>query len=343
MSTRNDPLATRADGPDRVVYATGVLLDAQDFQAEQNYHRGRLARALSYASGAGTVAGLGVVWEKTDAEDRFVDRVRVEPGMAIDRLGRIVELTAPVCIRLQPWYDAQKPSALALSYRHLVRITPDVSTRTGDQWAIEAGTTEMEMDGVVVDVFIRFAVRERGKTPSFAAGPFDATDAVQPSRLRDGCEVTLHARVASDPDLPLPVPDWPALEGVSEPSQRQRRLQDAILARWRERSPYWTKDGLIGGPEHLPGQDPTALFLARMVLPATTSHADTARPVRNDPHLASEPVRVDNHGRAFVYTASALARVFSWHAPEAADQPVNENVVIPVEPEPAPSPQPPGT
>ena len=43
MAKRDDSLA-EVEGPDRVNYATGVLLNAEDFQAEQDYHRGRLAR-----------------------------------------------------------------------------------------------------------------------------------------------------------------------------------------------------------------------------------------------------------------------------------------------------------
>ena len=346
MTTRSDPLTTRPDGPDRVHYATGMLLDARDFEAEQSYHRGRLARALSYANGIGTVAGLGVAWEQQDSEGQLVDRVVVEPGMAIDRLGRIIEVTRPACIRLQPWYDSQKPpERLVQSYRNLVHITPDTLRREANgQWVIEAGTTEESIDGVVVDVFVRFVACERGKTPSFASGPFDATDALQPSRLRDGYEVTLHPRVASNPDLPLPDPGWPSFDGATDPAQRQRRLQDAILGRWRERSSYWTREGIIAGPEHFADQDPTAVFLARMVLPASMPLADSARPVRHDP--AADRVRVDNHLRSFVYTAGALARALPWTVQPASNltvAPGSTTVVsTPTTPS-APDPQPPGT
>jgi hypothetical protein len=197
---------------------------------------------------------------------------------------------------------------------------------------------------VVVDVFVRFLTCERGKTPSFASGPFDATDALQPSRLRDGYEVTLHARVASDPDLPTPAPAWPSFDDMTQPEKRQRRLQDAILGRWRERSPFWTREGIIAGPEHLANQDPTAVFLARMVLPASMPLADSARPVRHSP--AEDPVRVDNHLRAFVYTAGALARALPWTAQAASDATVTPGSTSVVSTPTTPSvtdPQPPGT
>lgn len=335
MSTRSDPLTKKPEPPDRVFYATGVLLDAQDFETEQIYHRGRLARALAYAHGTGTVAGLGVAWEKTDRDDKLVDRVVVEPGMAIDRLGRIIEVTRPACIRLQRWYEAQSTSDLVSSYRHLVGITPDKLTRGSDgEWIIEAGTAQdsIDVDGVVVDVFIRFVTCERGKTPAFASGPFDATDAVQPSRLRDGYELTLLPRV-DDPSRALPEPEWPEVDGATEPARRQQLVQDAILGRWRERSPYWTKDGLIRGPEHLDRQDPTALFLARMVLPASKTLADTDRPRRD----TGQPVWINNHLRSFVYTAGALARVLPWSA-----QPVSAPAIVaPAPSAPAPEPEPP--
>src|SRR5437870_11525741 len=98
MSTSKDPL-TQETHPDRVFYATGTLLDAADFSAEQMYHRGRLARALTYLHGSGTVAGLKVEWERplmAGADPKFPagreETLRVHPGMAIDRLGRIIEV-----------------------------------------------------------------------------------------------------------------------------------------------------------------------------------------------------------------------------------------------------------
>ena len=54
--------------PERAAYATGMLLDAQDFIDEQTYHRGRLARALALLAGGGTLAGLEVTHRPADAE-----------------------------------------------------------------------------------------------------------------------------------------------------------------------------------------------------------------------------------------------------------------------------------
>src|SRR3712207_6880633 len=38
-TTRDDPILDRLLRPDRVAYATGALLGAEDFEAEQSYHR----------------------------------------------------------------------------------------------------------------------------------------------------------------------------------------------------------------------------------------------------------------------------------------------------------------
>lgn len=298
MSTRDDPLVQQASAPDRVFYATGVLLDAQDFEAEQSYHRGRLARALAYTQGAGTAAGLRVRWDAATAKRE--ERVSVEPGLAIDRLGRQVEVPRTACIRLGRWFDAQTDTVLAESWRESVTFTPDVVTpHDGQPPDIVAGTDPVTMQGVVVDVFLRFVSCERGKTPAFATGPFDALDAVQPSRVRDGYELTLVGRRVG---LPVPTRPWSALDPGAEPVARRRKLEDLLFGAWKEGGTQWTEDGLAPLPEHAGGVDPSAIFLARMVLPAT--RAGTARPAR----VGGQDVRVDNHSRLFVYTAGALGR-----------------------------------
>ena len=59
MATSDDPISTPVE-PMRVSYAIGRMLGVDDFQAEQTYHRGRLARVLSLALGPGTLTGLRV-------------------------------------------------------------------------------------------------------------------------------------------------------------------------------------------------------------------------------------------------------------------------------------------
>ena len=54
---------------------------------------------------------------------------------------------------------------------------------------------------------------QRGKTPAFAVGPFDATDAVVPSRLRDEYELRLVPRPHGTVVPPVPASSaFPASE-----------------------------------------------------------------------------------------------------------------------------------
>ena len=57
--------------PARVFYSLGRMLGVDDFQADQDYHRGCLARALLQLCGTGTVSGLNVtmpqIWQTKTA------------------------------------------------------------------------------------------------------------------------------------------------------------------------------------------------------------------------------------------------------------------------------------
>lgn len=269
------------EGPDRVHYATGVLLGAEDFQAEQDYHRSRLARALAYAMGHGTLAGLEAVHEPEQAADETSparsERLLVEPGLAIDRLGRMIEVVKPRCLKLAEWYQAQSPQLLRQAWHD-----------TGNLWTDSPS-------GVAADLFIRFVVCERGKTPAFASDAFDSFDSVTAARLRDGFEIELILRQETDP--PLPQSQWPDFGNDAA------TLRQAIFDAWRGGSAYSTLQGLDPLPEHVPGQDTSALFLARVLLPADQAPAGQ-RPQRR----TTEEVVVRNELRPFVVTANALAR-----------------------------------
>lgn len=308
-----DPLEIQLQNPDQVFYATGVLLDADDFKAEQLYHRGRLARALTYLHGSGTIAGLKVVWEtaieKTETQPGREERLVVEPGLAIDRLGRLIELPHRACIRLNRWFEAQTESDLIQAFHapsNSVMISrdfePDPDPEHDNEYPIQLGNG---VTGVVVDVFLGFTLCERGKTPAFATGPFDALDAAVPSRLRDGYQLSLvlrqeptegRERIKGLRDY-LPANNW---LDASSPTEVQRK----ISAAWQEGSQEWDARGqLVPLPEHSLGQDPTALFLARLLLPATKETG--GRPQR----IMTEKVIVDNHSRAFSYPSGAIGRL----------------------------------
>lgn len=273
VSSEREPL-DQIYSPDRVFYALGQMLSVQDFDDEQTYHRGRLARSLFYLQGSGTVAGLKVLYQGPKGPN---EEIQVTAGMAIDRLGRVIEVPRQACILLDRWYNAHAGQ------------TP----QTDLVFNANAG-------GVIVDIFIRFVPCERGKTPAFASGPFDATDAVSPSRIRDGYQLDLIIR--KEPTPPLPVNPWPDLSSITNISDRRTALHQAIFANWREGPDSRDENGNLKQlPEHAPEQDTLSLFLGRFVIAATAGNP----PVRTGP--VGPP---DNDSRAFVYPTPALARWF---------------------------------
>ncbi|HET6520691.1 MAG TPA: hypothetical protein VFG47_12865, partial [Geminicoccaceae bacterium] len=177
--------------PERVFFANGALLDETDFRAEQDYHRTRLARLAAYLHGAGTVAGLLVRAEEVGPDER---ELVVEPGLALDRIGRMIELAQESCLRLGRWLADQPPAALEGAFR-----------------------PEAAPDQIVVDVFLAFHVCEGALQPAFASRDMDALDAVQPSRIRDHGRLGLELR-ERDADLDERRPSFrprfrPAAEG----------------------------------------------------------------------------------------------------------------------------------
>jgi hypothetical protein len=269
MSTTPDSLDSPTQ-PDRLFYQLGVMLDAQDFQDEQTYHRGRLARALTYLHGTGTASGLGVRIVGPTSTDvtpaPTEEEVRVEAGLAIDRAGRLIEVPRSACIRVQRWLDAQDVGVLG----------PLLSVKTA----------------LTVDVFLRFAACERGLTPAFATGPADALDAAVPSRVRDGYELQLAVREEDTP--PIWTDPWAALRTAAGPARAQT-LAGLIKGSWQAAQ---ADDTLV--PVTL---DRTLnwVFLARLTVPATvnagrvlrTADAATADDVTARPFVCSTAALLD--------------------------------------------------
>lgn len=273
-----DPLTTTGS-PERVNYATGVLLDAQDFQDEQTYHRAQLARALKYLVGMGTIAGLGVV--PPDAGDAEL-HLKVEAGLALDRYGRLVEVDAAQCIRLARWFAAQAPSDL----RAALHLAPAVPVAAA----------------VVADVFLAWHECPRAKTPALASGPFDALDAVVPARLADCFELTLVPRAESTeppagggpaPTLPTPANLWPDPSAIADPAARRTQMLQAVIGSWFEDP---ATDTLPPLREHVAGQDTSAILLARVAIPVTPAGGAAPPVLRLD-----QPVHVDNSIRPFIF------------------------------------------
>lgn len=265
-----DPLLAGGP-PERVNYATGVLLQAEDFRDEQTYHRARLATALSYLLGHGTLAGLAV--RAPEAEDNEL-HLRVEAGLAIDRHGRMIEVAEPWCTRLARWFAAQDTGALRAAIQRSPRTPVPVA--------------------VVADLFLSLADCGRGKTPSFAQGPFDALDALVPARLAESPAFELVLR-AEGPPAPIPTPanHWPEADASAD-----ARLA-AVIGSYRPGQGEGVEGSLAPFAEHVGGHDAGAVLLARIAIPVTLA-ADAPSGTRPVLDLATR-VQVDNRVRPFIF------------------------------------------
>jgi len=267
--------------PLRVSYVTGRMLGVEDFQAEQDYHRGRLARALLQLAGTGTVTGLLV---KTDANaDPTKLEIQVTAGMALDRVGRIIEVPKMVCIVLQDWLAAYVKSWQNQQAGNTPGTTPIADPNT----AIHDGAN------LTIDVFVSFAGCTRGVTPCFATqDDYDATDAFSANRVLDAFAMQLVLRTDATPKTPLD--PWAGL-GANQPPVAS--LQQSIL------------NGALGIPgkpdEYPPNFDQTAVFLARILVPATAGTGGNP-PVWKLTGLGA--ANIDNTKRLFVIPPSIVAR-----------------------------------
>lgn len=274
-----DPLEARP-APERVNYATGVMLQADDFEAEQTYHRGRLAQLARYLLGSGTLAGLKV--DAPAAADNLLE-LKVGPGVAIDRFGRVVEVSAAQCIRLASWFAAQDGRCL--------RAATHDSPKTPLPQA------------VVADIFLSAESCGRGKTPSFASGPFDALDALVPARIGETGQLELVLRMEGNPDpdggagiagdIPVPHNFWPG------PGAGADAIRDAVLCSWDIGFSTNAGETLDGLQEHVAGKDPSAVLLARVAIPVVL---DRSGPATLSPTLdPTQQVVVDQSIRPLIY------------------------------------------
>lgn len=284
MTLYEEKFDTR-ETPDRVFYEAGVFLDADDLRAEQIYHRGRLTRVLNYLHGTGTAAGLRVSY---DAQD---DEIQVSAGIAIDRLGRLIEVPRQACVRIDRWLDHQRA----------MLANPDQFE--GESLLLEALTPD-ELE-VVVDVFLRFAVCPRGRTPAFATGPFDAIDASVPHRLRDSYELSLELRGGDN--APLPDNPWPARGAEEAIDAWQARLRAAVLDGWKHGTESWEDGQILPDASTAGVEDRSAVFLTRLRIPVTVS-SETGIPERRIIDGVPAPVVVDDRARQFVLSSAALIR-----------------------------------
>jgi hypothetical protein len=202
-----DALTETGGAPERVNYAAGVLLDERDFRDEQDYVRGRSARALSALHGYGTVSGLRVTRAAGDTQRR-AGRIEVAPGLALDRYGRLIEVRRAQCIDTSPWLARQAELAAEKWQRILD--------------AANAARTQLQLA-----VQLRFAACSHGLTPAFAAGPYNATDYVVPARLADAFELVLVPRPQAAP-VAADAPYEAMLQLMASPPATAGAMRDAL-------------------------------------------------------------------------------------------------------------------
>ncbi len=257
----------------------------------------------------GTAAGLYVAHDP-HATPAVEGEVIVDPGLAVDPLGRLVEVTSRSCIRVKRWYEGYAPNTL------LIRPKADLH--------VGLPTASLPDYAVVADLFLRFRTYERGWTPALASGLYDATDAVSPARLRDGYELRLVPRVESlPPDVPK-APWPPTLNGKPWPdpsvdeATRRTKLKEAIFAAWHPGRPALLD--ALRASEFLPAElrfdteqpdgkelDPSWVFLARVVIAVSQTELEMAADGTKRPKRTGT-VLVDNEMRPFAVTVAALAR-----------------------------------
>lgn len=275
----NPPLA-----PQRVFYTTGRMLGVADFQADQDYHRGRLARALVQLFGTGTVAGMLV--------QDVTNEIQVTQGMAIDRIGRIIEVPNTVCIDPNAWLQ-QQVQAWQSQQTNPVPGQPAIA---------DPNTAIHDGHHLMVDVFATFVPCTRGVTPCFAAeDDYDATDAFSANRYLDSFAMQLVLR--TDPAPGLPVDPWKATGAMPAAGADLTAVTAANLATLQNLLLAGTAGTGAAPSEYPPGFDTTSVYLARILIGATPGTPG------NPPTWDVTNISIDNNSRLFLYPAALLARV----------------------------------
>jgi len=385
--------------PSRVFYSLGRMLGVDDFQADQDYHRGCLARALLQLCGTGTVAGLnvsipqvwqpqthysasafvydssqnvqvntgvagisgstrpafattpgetvtdgaGIVWTNqgpinangwrpnapfplpsaiidsnnniqilngsatftsgpiapvwsTAIGSTTLDgnpaipawtcvgpaqlEIEVTPGMAVDRVGRMIEVPRTVCIRIQPW----------LANQPLADLNSFVTSGSGN---------------VLIDVFATYVACTRGVTPCFGTqDDYSATDAFSANRMLDSFAMRIVLR--DDSGAGLPKDPWDVAGAIPSGAitpDIAKSLKQSILA--ANSGPGSTPPFADSGPtpsEIPPGFDASSVFLARISIPATAGASG------EPPVFDLNSITIDNLARLFLYPAALVAR-----------------------------------
>lgn len=283
----SDELETRPV-PERLNLSDGALLTQAHFRAEQLYHRGQVSRLALHLHGAGTVAGLDVSYDPTTGDDV---EIKVAPGMALDRLGRIVELHHQSCLTIALWLAQQSDDPLTQAH-----VLAGVRAAGGGL-----------PNHLMADVYLGFHACARAPEPAFASPNADTIDGVAASRVLDTGQLKLTVRPDGDNRAPLSRVAADHAGAATIDSVRTFKRMRAWDLTQPEADPF----GLPAGAdlsEHIVAgelQDGSEVLLARLIIPVIT---DSGFPVFDGTiDLTQAAFAPDQTIRPYSYSADELA------------------------------------
>lgn len=274
--------------PERLNLSDGVLLTQSHFRTEQAYHRGQVSRLALHLHGAGTVAGLDVTYDPTTGDNV---EVKVAPGLALDRLGRIVEIHQQSCLEIAIWLAQQGDDPL---------------TRARVLAGLRAANAGLPAH-LVADVYLGFHACARAPEPAFASPNADTIDGVAASRVLDTGQLRIIVRPDGDDRAPLSRVAADHAGAATPDSIRDFKR----LRAWDLTQPQSDPFGLPAGSalsEHIVAgnlQDGSEVLLARLIVPVIT---DSGFPVFDATIDLTQPAFVpDQSIRPYSYSADELA------------------------------------
>lgn len=290
----------RRPATERLFLFDGALLTQEHFRVEQLYHRGQVTRLGLHLHGAGTIAGLNASYSPTSGPNV---EIQVAPGLALDRLGRLIELPYLSCLNLGLWVTQQADDPL-----NAARLTAGTRAPGPDPIRNDQGNPiQIPSNHVVADVYLSFHACARNPEPAFATANADTIDGVQPSRVLDTGHLRLIVRPSNDNRVPSSLPASQLQSPVTLEGLRDYKR----LTAWTLVQPGANPFSLPAGgaiSEHITAgnyQDGSEILLARLTIPLVLG---TAAPTfDNTIDLNQAPFRPNQVIRPYSYSAEEIA------------------------------------
>jgi hypothetical protein len=281
--TNQGPINANGWRPNSPFTSPSAIIDSnnniQILNGSATFTSGPIVPVWSTAIGSTTLDGNPAISAWTCVGPAQLE-IKVTSGMAVDRVGRMIEVPRTVCIRIQPW----------LANQPLADLNSFVTSGSGN---------------VLIDVFATYVACTRGVTPCFGTqDDYSATDAFSANRMLDSFAMRLILRNDSSPALPKD--PWDAAGAVPTgaiTSDITKSLKQSILS--ANAGPGSTPPFADSGPtpaEIPPGYDASSVFLARISIPATAGASG------EPPNFDLNSITIDNLSRLFLCPAALVAR-----------------------------------